>query len=562
MVGAALLVSAPVAYAGVRVPSSVLPDKPPAADEAPLIRAADKALTDTPMGVEPLVVHVVVSSVSPLEGSTEGGTPVTIAGENFESGAIVEFGGAQATAVTVVSPDEITAETPPHVAGPVTVTVKASGVTGQRAEAFTYVTATPAEPFISSVSPPEGSTEGGTPVTIAGENFGEPGASAKVEFGGAAATNVDVVSSTEITATTSPHAAGPVTVAVTTSTGTGKSSQKAHLYAYVPEPNVRITSPSSGSVAAGTMQLVTGEAGIAEGDSQEVTVNLFQGSTQGTLVESHRVLVSHTGQWSTTLGPLVPGTYSVDAEQYGETGPPGVSPLVTFTMEAPVTSPSVVHADSPPTASFTWFPQYPKVEEQVGLSSNSTDSQSPITSFAWSTTNNNIFQAAGPVYTTSFATPGNHSVSLRVTSADGLSTVATRVIVVSPYELSLMQPFPVVRIVGTYHRFGVTLSLLTVEAPADTKITVQCKGHRCPLKSLRHAVAATRHGLATVAFRRLERHLPAGVRLIIRIFAPDKIGKYTRFVIRRGEPPKRVDACVGPTGGKPIACPLDSGLSG
>jgi hypothetical protein len=68
-------------------------------------------------------------------------------------------------------------------------------------------------PTVSSVSPNAGSTAGGADVTITGTNFA---GGATVTFGGAAATNVTVVSTTSITARAPAHAAGPVNVVVTT----------------------------------------------------------------------------------------------------------------------------------------------------------------------------------------------------------------------------------------------------------------------------------------------------------------------------------------------------------
>ena len=73
-------------------------------------------------------------------------------------------------------------------------------------------------PSISSVSPSSGSSNGGTAVTITGTNFVS---GATVTFGGTAATNVTVVSSTSITATTPAHAAGAVNVVVSDSSGSG-----------------------------------------------------------------------------------------------------------------------------------------------------------------------------------------------------------------------------------------------------------------------------------------------------------------------------------------------------
>jgi hypothetical protein len=64
---------------------------------------------------------------------------------------------------------------------------------------------------LSSASPAVGSVAGGTTVTITGSGFT---AGAKVSFGGAAATAVVVVSTTEIVCRTLAHAAGAVTVTV------------------------------------------------------------------------------------------------------------------------------------------------------------------------------------------------------------------------------------------------------------------------------------------------------------------------------------------------------------
>ena len=62
--------------------------------------------------------------------------------------------------------------------------------------------------------------------------------------------------------------------------------------------------------------------------------------------------------------------------------------------------------------------------------SSSTDVASPITGFAWDLAGNGAFAAGGPVNSTSFSTPGKHLVQLRVTDANGASSVAAETIVV------------------------------------------------------------------------------------------------------------------------------------
>ena len=149
-----------------------------------------------------------ITAISPNSGPTSGGTAVTITGTNFLSGATVTFGGTAATNVTVVSGTSITATTPAHAAGAVNVVVTDSGGSATVVNGFTYVSS---PPTITTISPNSGSTNGGTAVTITGTNFIS---GATVTFGGTAATNVTVVSSTSITATTPAHVAGAVNVVV------------------------------------------------------------------------------------------------------------------------------------------------------------------------------------------------------------------------------------------------------------------------------------------------------------------------------------------------------------
>jgi uncharacterized delta-60 repeat protein len=82
-------------------------------------------------------------------------------------------------------------------------------------------------PTVTSLSPNTGGTAGGTSVTLTGTNF--TGASA-VTFGGNAATNVTVVNSTTITATTPARTAGTASVIVTTPGGTNAANS---LYTYL-----------------------------------------------------------------------------------------------------------------------------------------------------------------------------------------------------------------------------------------------------------------------------------------------------------------------------------------
>jgi PKD domain len=321
-------------------------------------------------------------------------------------------------------------------------------------------------------------------------------------------------------------------------------------------PAVTIDTPASGSSSTNTSQVIAGAAGTASHDLAEITVQLYAGPNIGSQAPLEGLSVEASGgRWSATFGGLSPGTYTAQAEQQDDAGNLGTSAPVTFTVTTPPPPP----APTAPLASFKWFPAAPQVGEHVSLISNSTDDTSPITAYAWSLGSSGPLTPGTQVLSTSFTTPGDHVVRLRVTAADGLSSVASETIHVSPTALTLMAPFPIVRIAGNVTSSGVSLSLLTVQAPVGARVKVSCHGGGCPsAPESRLAVSRGKKARATtvmITFRRFQRSLAAGAVLEIRIFKKGLIGKYTRFVIRRGRLPIRVDTCLGQAGLKPMPCP-------
>jgi hypothetical protein len=123
---------------------------------------------------------------------------------------------------------------------------------------FTYV----AKPTIASISPTSGPTSGDTEITIMGTNF-VVGATVKVN--GVAATSVDVVSATSITALTPAGTAGAKSVAVTTAGGT---ATKASAFTYTSSFTGDGTE-SSGSGTGGDGRATTTKTNGADaGDAQ------------------------------------------------------------------------------------------------------------------------------------------------------------------------------------------------------------------------------------------------------------------------------------------------------
>jgi hypothetical protein len=115
-------------------------------------------------------------------------------------------------------------------------------------------------------------------------------------------------------------------------------------------------------------------------------------------------------------------------------------------------------------------------------------------------------------------------------------------VLASPY----LSPFPVVRIKGASVDGGAIIQLLRVTAPRRAVVNVACAGARCPLRRLT---------LRTGRIRPLERFLPAGLAITIRVTRAGYIGKYVRFIVRSHAVPERRDACLLPGSTRPRRCP-------
>ncbi|WP_077193888.1 IPT/TIG domain-containing protein [Streptomyces lydicus] len=182
--------------------------------------------------------------ISPNQGSTGGGTTVTITGTNLGGATSVHFGTKTAT-ITANTPTSVTVISPSGT-GTVPVTVTTPGGTSNPLSFF-YVGA----PFKSSISPVSGITDGGNTVTINGTGLTTATA---VHFGAATATPT-VVNDGQLTVTVpAGAAAGPVSVSVTTAGGTNNGL----TYTYVDGPTLGTLSPASGPASGGTAVTIPG----------------------------------------------------------------------------------------------------------------------------------------------------------------------------------------------------------------------------------------------------------------------------------------------------------------
>ncbi len=196
-----------------------------------------------------------VLAVVPGEGPAAGGTDVVIAGADFDDGAAVFFGGAQAPFSIALDRGTLLTRTPPGAPGPADVrVVNLDGQAGELAAGFTYIPA----PELAGVTPAFGPDEGGTAVEITGAGFQE---GVEVFFDDQAAAVVSVEPGL-IRAVTPPHAPGRVDVNLF-----NPDRQRARLaeaYTYLPPPRLDRVQPQEGLTTGGEEVELLG-AGFFEG---------------------------------------------------------------------------------------------------------------------------------------------------------------------------------------------------------------------------------------------------------------------------------------------------------
>jgi hypothetical protein len=207
--------------------------------------------------------NVGVGDLSPAFGPAAGGTLVHVGQSGLTGLSQIDFGGTcsstgdvggtPGTSLTPISDSQATVVTPAHAAGAVPVCVTSAGGTDQAAQPFTFEAAPTIG--VSGISPNEGPVAGGTPVTITGTGFAPGDPSTAVTFGGNAATDVVVVSSTQITAD-APAAAGPGAVNVTVSDAGGTSNPG--TFTYEVAPVISGVSPTSGPQGGGKPVTIKG----------------------------------------------------------------------------------------------------------------------------------------------------------------------------------------------------------------------------------------------------------------------------------------------------------------
>ena len=198
-----------------------------------------------------------IDSFDPTVGAVVGGKVVLLAGKNFSFQAKVEVGGKLAASTEVLSPLAIRIQTPAGLPGP--AQVKVTNPDGQLHVAddpYLYVL----PPGITSVFPPVGSDQGGTPIIVSGTHFLE---GASVTFGTVPATGVVRVDEDTLVLVAPPGVAGTY-VNVTVTNPDGQSAIKYTAFGYVlgsampAMPTISALRPATGPTSGGTWGLLDG----------------------------------------------------------------------------------------------------------------------------------------------------------------------------------------------------------------------------------------------------------------------------------------------------------------
>ena len=209
-----------------------------------------------------------------------------------------------------------------------------------------------------------------------------------------------------------------------------------------------------------------------------------------------------------------------------------------------------------PVAAFTYAPAAPLTGERIILSSTSGDPDGPIVAQGWDLDGDGAFDdGAGPTAELSFPTAGLYPVRLAVADRNGATAAAELQIQVREPPPEPLTPFPIVSMLAVVGDRGTMVRELVVRAPVGARIRVRCRGRGCPFRSFVRKAEAQARAARIVRIRRFGDHLlRPGTVIEIRVTKRGEIGKFTRFLIRKGKPPKRTDRCLPPGAKRPKRC--------
>ena len=218
---------------------------------------------------------------------------------------------------------------------------------------------------------------------------------------------------------------------------------------------------------------------------------------------------------------------------------------------------NVTVQNRPPVAAFMYAPQAPFAGDSILVTSISADPDGPITGLQWDLDGDGAFDdGSGPTAEVSFPAAGEYPLRLLVTDRDGASAISTANVTVRARPPEPISPFPLVSMLAAVGRQGTTIRELVVKAPVGARVRIRCRGRGCPFRSVVKKADVRARSARIIRIHRFGKHLlRPGAVIEIRVTKRGEVGKYTRFVIRKGRPPKRTDRCLPPGAKRPMRCP-------
>lgn len=231
-----------------------------------------------------------ITNVAPTEGSSLGGTALTITGTGYTEPGVgvhtVLIGGNPCTDVVVNSDTEITCTSPAGTPGATEdVQVTNNNGTDTLSSAYSYHPV----PTLTDVSPAAGTPLGGTEITLTGTGFTANGASGTtVTIDGNACTSISVNSDTEIVCDTPAGTAGSTfDVVVSNSNGVATDTD---AWSYHANPTLTGSAPGLGPSTGYTGAILSG-TGFQNNDAGTPTITI-DGNPCTSVVVNSDVLIT------------------------------------------------------------------------------------------------------------------------------------------------------------------------------------------------------------------------------------------------------------------------------
>jgi RHS repeat-associated protein len=266
----------------------------------------------------------VVTSLTPVTGSTLGGMNIMVLGTGFSGATLVNFGSTQVRfAFGIISDSAIRVTVPAGTAGPVDVTVVTPGGISATSAADRFTFANPVPPVVTRLGQVTGNVQGGTDIIVIGTGFN---GATLVNFGSAQVRfQFSIISDSAIRVTVPAGTAGPVDVTVVTPGGTSATSA-ADRYTYVlpAVPAVSGVGAASGSTAGGYYVTVIGSnfggaTAVSFGGERSTDITVNSDTTVTARVPAH-----------------IAGAVDVKVTTPGGTSMANAGDQFTYTAPAPV----------------------------------------------------------------------------------------------------------------------------------------------------------------------------------------------------------------------------------